>query len=149
MAPSRIPKAKTLNQKEKPLNSSTSGFQACPSISREKEDYQRAQKTEERLQSHKNQQCLQFHTSPPASKQSSAVSASHPHRIRASKDATQSHITRPSGERSVKLQEINRDQISKSGENEHTFCPTSGSDEHPESPGKLLRDGKFFKKISA
>ncbi|KAE9964769.1 hypothetical protein BLS_008075 [Venturia inaequalis] len=50
---------------------------------------------------------------------------------------------------SSKLQQINRDQISTSGKGQTSFGPTTGSEEYPDSPGKLLRDGKFSKKISA
>lgn len=50
---------------------------------------------------------------------------------------------------SSKLQQINRDQISTSGKGQTSFGPTTGSEEYPESPGKLLRDGKFSTKISA
>ncbi|KAE9981358.1 hypothetical protein EG328_011708 [Venturia inaequalis] len=50
---------------------------------------------------------------------------------------------------SSKLQQINRDQISTLGKGQFAFGPTTGSEEYSDSPGKLLRDGKFFKKISA
>ncbi|KAE9975569.1 hypothetical protein EG327_008422 [Venturia inaequalis] len=50
---------------------------------------------------------------------------------------------------SSKLLQINRDQISTLDKGQIFFGPTTGSDAYPDSPGKLLRDGKFFKKISA
>jgi carboxylesterase type B len=48
---------------------------------------------------------------------------------------------------STTLQQINRDQISKSSKGQFSFGPTTGSAEQPSLPGQLIRDGKFFKGI--
>lgn len=48
---------------------------------------------------------------------------------------------------SSKLQKINRDQISKSGECRLTLGPTTGSEDYPDSPAKFLKAGKFFSGI--